>query len=142
MVVQGRWCGPSIVGLTHARRLPLGPAAARSVTTLVVLTHTNGVHAATGVTQIYPETSEAPKGVQLQQDVREFYALCPKRGLDKSTHVASRSMIKSIVTLLKMGSYPRELSTENLETFRTRSQKGVLNQTIRLHMNFKSENLH
>ena len=128
------------MGLTHARRLPLGPAAARSVTTLVVLTHTNGVHAATGVTQIYPETSEAPKGVQ--QDVREFYALCPKRGLDKSTHVASRSMIKSIVTLLKMGSYPMELSTENLATFRTRSQKGVLNQTIRLHMNFKSENLH
>ena len=132
------------MGLTHARRLPLGPAAAaaRSVTTLVVLTHTNGVHAATGVTQIYPETSEAPKGVQLQQDVREFYALCPKRGLDKSTRVASRSMIKSIVTLLKMGSYPMELSTENLATFRTRSQKGVLNQTIRLHMNFKSENLH
>ena len=72
MVVQRRWCGPSIVGLTHARRLPLGPA--RSVTTLV-LTHTNGVDAATGVTQIYPETSEAPKGVQLQQAVREFYAL-------------------------------------------------------------------
>ena len=103
MVVQRRWCGPSIVGLTLARRLPLGPAP-RSVTTLV-LTHTNGVHAATGVTQIYPETSEAPKGVELQQDVREFYALCPKRGLDKSTGVQESDKISSKlskVTLLRM----------------------------------------
>ena len=71
MVVQRRWRGPSIVGLTLTRRLPLGPAAAaatRSVTTLV-LTHTNGVDAASGVTQIYPETSEAPKGVKLQLGV-------------------------------------------------------------------------
>ena len=73
MVVQRRWRGPSIVGLTLTRRLPLGPAAAaaaaaRSVTTLV-LTHTNGVDAASGVTQIYPETSEAPKGVELQLGV-------------------------------------------------------------------------
>ena len=75
------------MGLTHARRLPLGPA--RSVTTVVVLTHTNGVHAVSGVTQIYPETSEAPKGVQLQQDVRDLSIVSKKRSRKEYTRLTS-----------------------------------------------------